>query len=89
MHFFALKIVERSDQILPYYVMDIVGNLSGLPGIFLAGLVSCALSTMSSSLNTLAGTIYDDFIDQLLPASFDKEVRATTIMKVNYNVNNR
>lgn len=63
--------------------MDIAGHLPGLPGIFLAGLVSCALSTMSSALNTLAGTIYDDFIEQWLPESSNKEVRATTIMKVN------
>lgn len=62
--------------------MDVAGHIAGLPGIFLAGLVSCALSTMSAALNTLAGTIYDDFIDQWLPESKNKEARATNIMKV-------
>uniref|UniRef100_A0ABD2X416 Sodium-coupled monocarboxylate transporter 1 n=1 Tax=Trichogramma kaykai TaxID=54128 RepID=A0ABD2X416_9HYME len=76
------KVVKRSDQVLPYYVMDIAGHLVGLPGVFLASVVSCALSTMSASLNTLAGTIYDDFIDQWLPKSTRKEARATTIMKI-------
>ncbi|XP_058797234.1 sodium-coupled monocarboxylate transporter 2-like isoform X2 [Phymastichus coffea] len=76
------KIVKRSDQIVPYYVMDIAGHLSGLTGVYLAGLASCALSTMSASLNTLAGTIYDDFIDNRLPSNTNKEARATTIMKV-------
>lgn len=62
--------------------MDVAGHLSGLTGVYLAGLASCALSTMSSSLNTLAGTIYDDFIEGRLAENANKEARATTIMKV-------
>lgn len=68
--------------------MDITGNLSGLPGLFLAGLVSSALSTMSCSLNTLSGSIYEDFIDSWIPENEKKEEKAANIMKVNkkYNI---
>ncbi|KAK2577149.1 hypothetical protein KPH14_003309 [Odynerus spinipes] len=76
------KIINRADQTLPYYVMDVAENVPGLPGLFLAGLVSAALATMSASLNTISGTIYEDFISSWIPDGPRKEARATTIMKI-------
>ncbi|KAF7417403.1 hypothetical protein HZH68_000056 [Vespula germanica] len=76
------KAIKRADQILPYYVMDVAGNVPGLPGLFLAGLVSAALATMSASLNTMSGTIYKDFIEPWIPDGPKKEARAATIMKI-------
>ncbi|XP_046813768.1 sodium-coupled monocarboxylate transporter 2-like [Vespa crabro] len=76
------KTIKRADQILPYYVMDVAGNVPGLPGLFLAGLVSAALATMSASLNTMSGTIYKDFIELWIPDGPKKEARAATIMKI-------
>ena len=76
------KLIDRSDQTLPYYVMDIAGHLSGLPGIFLAGLVSAGLSTMSASLNTLSGTIYDTFIDKWIAERPGKDAKVANILKV-------
>lgn len=35
--------IKRSDQLLPYYVLDIAKNLPGLPGLFIAGVFSTAL----------------------------------------------
>ena len=35
--------IKKKDQIIPYYVMDKLGHLKGLPGIFLATLFSGAL----------------------------------------------
>ncbi|XP_015518489.2 sodium-coupled monocarboxylate transporter 2-like [Neodiprion pinetum] len=73
--------VSQPDQILPYYVMDIAGRIPGLPGLFLAALVSSALSSMSSALNTVAGTIWEDFISRWVPESETKEQTATRVMK--------
>uniref|UniRef100_T1IEF0 Sodium/solute symporter n=1 Tax=Rhodnius prolixus TaxID=13249 RepID=T1IEF0_RHOPR len=56
------KVINRADQILPHFVLDVAGKIKGLPGLFFAGIVSAALSTMSTSLNTLAATIFKDFI---------------------------
>ncbi|XP_032679849.1 sodium-coupled monocarboxylate transporter 1-like [Odontomachus brunneus] len=75
-------VVARSDKILPYYVLDVAANVPGLPGLFLAGLVSAGLSTMSAGLNTVTGTIYEDFINPWMPESNDKETKAANIMKV-------
>ncbi|XP_039285768.1 sodium-coupled monocarboxylate transporter 2 isoform X1 [Nilaparvata lugens] len=58
----AIQVVNKPGQILPYYVMDIAGRYPGITGVFISGVVSAALSTMSASLNTVAGTIYEDFV---------------------------
>ncbi|KAL0118114.1 hypothetical protein PUN28_009053 [Cardiocondyla obscurior] len=78
---FLTKSISRADQTLPYYVMDVAGHLPGLPGLFLAGLMSAALATMSANLNTVSGTIYEDFISLRIPDSSKKEVLAANIMK--------
>lgn len=62
--------------------MDVAGHLPGLPGLFLAGLVSAALSTMSANLNTLSGSVYEDFISPWIPESPTKEAKGANIMKV-------
>ncbi|XP_031348300.1 sodium-coupled monocarboxylate transporter 1-like [Photinus pyralis] len=61
--------VRRSDQLLPHFVMEIGHNIPGLQGIFISGIFSAALSTLSSTFNTLAATVYGDLISSL----FSKE----------------
>ncbi|KAJ9575564.1 hypothetical protein L9F63_007572, partial [Diploptera punctata] len=56
------KAVSRPDQLTTYYVMDIAGNIQGLPGLFVAGIFSAALSSMSSMLNSLGATLFEDFV---------------------------
>lgn len=76
---YTLQKITKVDQILPYFVMDVASRIPGLPGVFIAGIFSAALSTMSSCWNTLAGTIYEDFIrDRMSNAS---EEKASTMMK--------
>lgn len=76
---YTIKKIAKLDQILPYYVMDVGGKIPGLPGLFVSGIFSAALSTMSSLLNTLAGTIYEDFIRHRYPNSSEKT--ASNVMK--------
>ncbi len=47
---------------LPYMVMDLLYELPGLPGLFIACVYSAALSTVSSGLNSLAAVFLKDFI---------------------------
>lgn len=56
------KAISRSDQLLAYYVMDIASTIPGLPGLFMAGIFSASLSTMSSTLNSLGATLFEDFV---------------------------
>ncbi|XP_073957498.1 sodium-coupled monocarboxylate transporter 1-like isoform X2 [Choristoneura fumiferana] len=55
------KLALAKDQILPLLVMDILGEWNGLPGIFVAGVFSAALSSLSSGLNSMAAVVLEDF----------------------------
>ena len=46
--------VRKKDQILPLHVLHVAGDIPGLPGLFMAGVFSGSLSTISSGLNSLA-----------------------------------
>ena len=37
------KIIEKTDQIVPLYVMDSLGEWKGAPGLFVAGIFSGSL----------------------------------------------
>ncbi|XP_076618369.1 sodium-coupled monocarboxylate transporter 1 [Colletes latitarsis] len=56
------KRLRKPDQLLPYFVMEMTGSIPGLPGLFVAGVFSAALSTMSTGLNSMSGVIYGDMI---------------------------
>jgi Na+/proline symporter len=74
------KQIEKVDQILPFFIMQVASKIPGLPGIFIAGIFSAALSSLSTGLNTLSGTIYEDFIRPFNPNATEK--RASDIMKI-------
>ncbi|CAH0402025.1 unnamed protein product [Chilo suppressalis] len=54
--------IRKSDQLLPYFVMTITGSIPALPGIFMSGVFSAALSSMSTGLNSMCGVIFEDLI---------------------------
>merc|ERR1719347_2166181 len=54
--------VEKKDQLFPLFVMQVMGDYPGVPGLFVAGVFSGALSTVSSGLNSLAAVCLRDFI---------------------------
>ncbi|KAH3861726.1 sodium-dependent multivitamin transporter-like [Dreissena polymorpha] len=74
-------LVAASDQLLPLFVMDVLGNVHGVPGLFVASLFSGALSTISSGLNSIAACILQDIIRTYWAKNMTEE-RATTWSKV-------
>ncbi|CAG4955222.1 unnamed protein product [Colias eurytheme] len=73
--------IRKSDQLLPYFVMTITGSVPALPGIFMSGVFSAALSSMSTGLNSMCGVIFED----LIRPAYNKpisEKTASFIMKV-------
>merc|ERR1719435_911949 len=54
--------VEKKDQIFPLFVMQVMGDIPGVPGLFVAGVFSGALSTVSSGLNSLSAVVLKDFM---------------------------
>ena len=63
---YTIKHIQEFDQILPYFVMDVLGDKKGLPGVLLAGIFSGSLSTISSGLNSLSAVIVEDVYKRLL-----------------------
>lgn len=59
---FTAGTIKKLDQIVPHFVMQIGSQIPGLPGLFIAGLFSGGLSSMSGVLNVLSCIIYDDFL---------------------------
>lgn len=55
------KLAKKRDQLLPLLVMDILGDFPGIPGIFVAGIFSAALSSLSTGLNAMAAIVLEDF----------------------------
>lgn len=47
---------------MPLFVLDVMGNMPGLPGIFVAGIFSASLSTVSAAVNSLAAVTLEDYI---------------------------
>ncbi|KAJ9585535.1 hypothetical protein L9F63_002652, partial [Diploptera punctata] len=73
--------IGKADQVLPYFVMQISESVPGLPGIFLSGVFSAALSTMSTGLNSMTGVIFEDLIRPAIKKPMS-EARASLVMKV-------
>lgn len=74
------KQIKKLDQIVPLFVMEVASKIPGLPGLFIAGIFSAALSSISSILNTKAGIIYEDFIRHRYPDATEKH--ASDVMKL-------
>lgn len=73
--------IHKSDQLLPYFIMDTVGDVPGLPGMFVSGVFSAALSSMSTGLNSMTGVIFEDLIKPRIKKPLT-EAQASFLMKV-------
>ena len=82
------KQVKSKDQIFPMFVMQVVGDAPGVPGLFVAGVFSGALSTVSSGLNSLAAVCLKDFFGSgcNLKLSEDRAALVTKILAVVFGV---
>ncbi|KAM9617179.1 sodium-dependent multivitamin transporter isoform 2-T2 [Morphnus guianensis] len=69
-----------SDQLVLYFVMDVLQDLPGLPGLFVACLFSGCLSTISSAFNSLATVTMEDLVRPHCPRL--SESRATLVSKL-------
>ena len=80
--------VEKKDQIFPLFVMQVMGDIPGVPGLFVAGVFSGALSTVSSGLNSLAAVCLKDFLGSgcKINLSEDRAALVTKILAVLFGV---
>ncbi|KAM6123143.1 sodium-dependent multivitamin transporter [Pterocles gutturalis] len=71
---------SSTDQLVLYFVMDVLRDLPGLPGLFVACLFSGSLSTISSAFNSLATVTMEDLVRPHCPGL--SEARATLLSKL-------
>ncbi|KAI5638659.1 sodium:solute symporter family domain-containing protein [Phthorimaea operculella] len=50
------------DQLMPYYVVNEMRSAPGLAGLFVAGIFSASLSTISAACNSLAAVTLHDYV---------------------------
>ncbi|CAH0763795.1 unnamed protein product [Diatraea saccharalis] len=54
--------ISAIDQLMPYYVVDAMRFVPGLAGLFVAGIFSASLSTISAACNALAAVTLTDYV---------------------------
>ncbi|XP_077514378.1 sodium-coupled monocarboxylate transporter 1-like isoform X3 [Amblyomma americanum] len=64
--------ISTEDQLLPYFVMDVLGKMTGVPGLFVAGIFAASLSSISSGVNALCAVSYVDIIAIIKPGIPDR-----------------
>ncbi|XP_047119680.1 sodium-coupled monocarboxylate transporter 1-like [Schistocerca piceifrons] len=75
------KVARAKDQMLPLLVVDSLRGLPGLTGLFVAGIFSAALSSMSTALNSTAAVVFEDFFKTFFPKWRLSDRKADLLMK--------
>ena len=72
--------VQRGDEIFPKFIIE--GLPPGVSGIVLAGILAAAMSTLSSSLNSLASSTMMDLVEKILgkPLEQAKALRMSRVL---------
>ncbi|KAL0882297.1 hypothetical protein ABMA27_000817 [Loxostege sticticalis] len=58
------KKIASIDQLMPFYVVDAMHSVPGLAGLFVAGIFSASLSTISAACNALAAVTLTDYVSR-------------------------
>ncbi|GLV42253.1 Sodium/solute co-transporter-like 5A11 [Carabus blaptoides fortunei] len=67
-------LVAADDQMFPVFVMQTVGHLAGIPGLFVAGVFGAALSSLSVVLNSTAAVLLEDIVKGVLRLSISERM---------------
>lgn len=72
--------VQRGDEIFPKFIIE--GMPPGVSGIVLAGIIAAAMSTLSSSLNSLASSTMMDLVEKIIgkPLEEKRALRKSRIL---------
>lgn len=69
------KRIPSVDQLMPLYVLDTMGSIPGLTGLFVAGIFSAALSSVSPVLNSLAAVTMEDYLKPFMKQDISDQNR--------------
>ncbi|KAK3583609.1 hypothetical protein CHS0354_039431 [Potamilus streckersoni] len=72
--------VANGNQVIPYFVIDVMRDIPGLAGVFIAALFSGALSSLSSGINAMAANTIEDILGGMLKEA--TQTRITLFAKI-------
>ncbi|EDW91423.1 putative sodium-dependent multivitamin transporter [Drosophila yakuba] len=64
--------IGRRDQVMPLFALDTMGQYPGLCGLFVSGIFSASLSTISSAVTSLSAVTLEDYLKPLYKAIFKR-----------------
>uniref|UniRef100_A0A1B0BUC7 Sodium-dependent multivitamin transporter n=1 Tax=Glossina palpalis gambiensis TaxID=67801 RepID=A0A1B0BUC7_9MUSC len=64
--------ISRGDQLMPLFALDTMGQYPGLCGLFVSGIFSASLSTVSSAVSSLAAVTVEDYIKPIYKMWFKR-----------------
>ncbi|XP_073986054.1 sodium-coupled monocarboxylate transporter 1-like [Rhodnius prolixus] len=67
------KELDNIDQLIPHHVIKLDNKPPGLAGLYFAGILSAALSSLSTMMNSLSGILFDDFVKPLVPLEWNNK----------------
>lgn len=80
------SIINKYDELMPYFVMDTFHHLPGIAGLFVTAVYSGSLSTMSSGYNALAAITWEDFLKAKLKLSPRGTMWVTKAIAAGYGI---
>ncbi|XP_064456515.1 sodium-coupled monocarboxylate transporter 1-like isoform X2 [Ornithodoros turicata] len=77
----ATKMISSADQLAPLHVMDTLGMIPGLSGLFVAGLFSGGLTTGAAAISSMATTTVEDIVKSYIKPDISDRA-ALVLMKI-------
>jgi len=74
-----LQLAAAKDQLVPLLVVQSMSSFPGIPGMFVAGVFSAALSSLSTGMNSLAAVFLEDYIKPLTRKPLTEHQTAVTM----------
>lgn len=78
--------IVKGDQLLPLFVVETMSNIPGLAGLFISGIFSGSLSTMSSAINSLAAVTLEDYIKKVVDVKAESETCILKALAIGYGL---
>ncbi|CAL1269233.1 unnamed protein product [Larinioides sclopetarius] len=78
------KEISKPDQLLPYFSLKALSSFPGMPGLCICGMLSAALSTLSSLFNSLTTVTVEDFMRPFWKMSDRKNALAAKFITIFY-----
>lgn len=77
-----LSLIESADELFPRFV--VVGLPAGLTGLVIAAILSAAMSSLSSGMNSASAVLASDFLGRLwrVPLAHHQQVRSAKLIAV-------